>query len=137
DIPGGSGLRCLRGDFHQTCPNSSTTPGKAALKTFIYLSTATLLLFVIVTVTIIVDLIFTTHIFKKPTEPIDFSGYAKKLKINIGCRSFAVVVSDAFLILNPMQLYRSYILYNSRLRVVALPLLVFVLKCGTMSICYV
>ncbi|KAF9060687.1 hypothetical protein BDP27DRAFT_1370334 [Rhodocollybia butyracea] len=93
-------------------------------RTFIYLSTASLLLFVVATVTMVVDLIFATHIFKNSTEPIDFSGHAKKHNINTGCGLFAIVVSDAFL------LYRSYILYNSRLRVVALPLLVFVVECG-------
>ncbi|KAF9060689.1 hypothetical protein BDP27DRAFT_1452603 [Rhodocollybia butyracea] len=93
-------------------------------RTFIYLSTASLLLFAVVTVTMVADLVFTTHIFKNSTEPIDFSGYGKKHKINVGCGLFAMVVSDAFL------LYRLYILYDSRLRVVALPLLVFVVECG-------
>ncbi|KAF9060691.1 hypothetical protein BDP27DRAFT_1429803 [Rhodocollybia butyracea] len=75
-------------------------------KTFIYLSTASFLLFVIATVAIVGDLVFTASVFKSPIEPIDLSGY------------------DAFL------LYRSYIIYNSRLCVVALPLMVFVIECG-------
>ncbi|KAF9059495.1 hypothetical protein BDP27DRAFT_1431276 [Rhodocollybia butyracea] len=94
-------------------------------KVFIFLSTASLLLFVVATVTMVADLIFATNIFKNPTETIDFSGYAKKRNIKIICCSLATVVSDTVL------LYRSYILYDSRLRVVALPLLVFVVQCGT------
>ncbi|KAF9077101.1 hypothetical protein BDP27DRAFT_1209275, partial [Rhodocollybia butyracea] len=99
-------------------------------QTFIYLSAAISLLFVAATVTIVTDLIFATHIFKNRTEPIDFSGYGKKRAINDVCGFFAIMVSDAFLI------YRSYILYNSRLRAVALPLSVFVVECG-MSVSYV
>ncbi|KAF9061888.1 hypothetical protein BDP27DRAFT_1369251 [Rhodocollybia butyracea] len=91
-------------------------------KTFIYLSTASLLLFLIVTVTMVADLIFATHILK-PTGPNDYSGYGKKRSIKIICGSFAIVVSDTVL------LYRSYIFYNSRLRVIALPLLVFMVEC--------
>ncbi|KAF9077349.1 hypothetical protein BDP27DRAFT_1442028 [Rhodocollybia butyracea] len=93
-------------------------------KMFIYLSTASLLLFVAATVTMVADLIFATHIFENPTGPNDFSGYRKKRNIKIVCGLFAIVVSDTVL------LYRLYILYNSRLRVVALPLLVFVVQCG-------
>ncbi|KAF9059517.1 hypothetical protein BDP27DRAFT_466918 [Rhodocollybia butyracea] len=92
-------------------------------KTFIYLSTASLLLFVIVTVTMVADLIFATHIIQ-PTGPNDYSGYGKRRNIKIICGTFAIVVSDTVL------LYRSYILYNSRLRFIALPLLVFVVQCG-------
>ncbi|KAF9059516.1 hypothetical protein BDP27DRAFT_1453236 [Rhodocollybia butyracea] len=92
-------------------------------KIFIYLSTASLLLFVIVTVTMVADLIFATHIIQ-PTGPNDYSGYGKKRKIKIVCSEFAIVISDTVL------LYRLYILYNSRLRIVALPLLVFVVQCG-------
>ncbi|KAF9073684.1 hypothetical protein BDP27DRAFT_260962 [Rhodocollybia butyracea] len=100
-------------------------------KTFIYLSTASLLLFVVVTVTLVADLIFATHIFKNPADPIDFSGYSTRRSINVGCCVFAIVISNAIL------LYRSYILYNSRLCIVALPLLVFVVECGVgiWSIC--
>ncbi|KAF9077154.1 hypothetical protein BDP27DRAFT_1311915 [Rhodocollybia butyracea] len=97
---------------------------KLAPWTFIYLSTASLLLFVIATVAIVVDLIFTTHIFKSPTDPVDFSGYGRRHSINSGCALFAMAVSDAFLV------YRSYILYNTRLRVVAIPLLVLVIQFG-------
>ncbi|KAF9061892.1 hypothetical protein BDP27DRAFT_1451988 [Rhodocollybia butyracea] len=97
---------------------------KLPLRTFIYLSAASFLLFVAATVSIVVDLIFATHIFKNPTEPIDFSGFGKQRIINSGCGMFAMVVSDAFL------LYRSYILYNCRLRVVALPLFTFVAECS-------
>ncbi|KAF9077102.1 hypothetical protein BDP27DRAFT_1413559 [Rhodocollybia butyracea] len=93
-------------------------------RTFICLSTATFLLFVAATVMVVTDFIFATHIFKNPTEPIVFSGYGRKHNINTECGLFSLMVSDAFLI------YRSYILYNSRLRVVALPLLVFVVECG-------
>jgi hypothetical protein len=69
-------------------------------------------------------LIFSTRIFKNPTEPIAFSEYWKNSKINNGCLVFAATISDTFL------LYRSYILYNSRLRVVALPLVVLVIEYG-------
>ncbi|KAF9075122.1 hypothetical protein BDP27DRAFT_1415500 [Rhodocollybia butyracea] len=94
-------------------------------KTFIYLSTASLLLFVIATITMVADLNFATHIIlKNPTGPDDFSGYVKKRDIKIVCGSFAIMVSDTVL------LYRLYILYGSRLRVVALPLLVFMVQCG-------
>ncbi|KAF9061897.1 hypothetical protein BDP27DRAFT_1428458 [Rhodocollybia butyracea] len=93
-------------------------------KTFIYLSTASLLLFVIVTVSMVADLIFATHIFKNPAEPIDFSGYGKRRSISIGCCVFSIVISNAILV------YRLYILYNSRLSIVALPLSVFVVECG-------
>ncbi|KAF9060682.1 hypothetical protein BDP27DRAFT_1429792 [Rhodocollybia butyracea] len=94
-------------------------------RTFIYLSTASVLLFVLATVSVVTVLIFTTNIFKTPTEPIDFSGYGRKYNIVSGCNLFSLMVADAFL------LYRSYILYNSRLRAVALPLLVFMVECGT------
>ncbi|KAF9061891.1 hypothetical protein BDP27DRAFT_1451987 [Rhodocollybia butyracea] len=93
-------------------------------RTFVYLSTASFLLFVVATTTIVGDLIFATHIVKNPTEPIDFSGYGKSHSLNSGCTLMSLMISDAFL------LYRSYILYNSRIRVVALPLLVFVVECG-------
>ncbi|KAF9073677.1 hypothetical protein BDP27DRAFT_1444657 [Rhodocollybia butyracea] len=93
-------------------------------RTFVYLSTASFLLFVVATTSIVGDLIFATHIVKNPTEPIDFSGYGKSHSLNSGCTLMSLMISDAFL------LYRSYILYNSRLRVVALPLLVFVVECG-------
>ncbi|KAF9073689.1 hypothetical protein BDP27DRAFT_1288521 [Rhodocollybia butyracea] len=93
-------------------------------KTFICLSTASLLLFAVVTVTMVVDIIFATHIFRNPAEPVDFSGYGKRRSISIECCIFAIVVSNAIL------LYRSYILYNSRLCVVALPLSVFAFECG-------
>ncbi|KAF9061898.1 hypothetical protein BDP27DRAFT_1428459 [Rhodocollybia butyracea] len=73
--------------------------------------------------TVVADLIFATHIIK-PTGPNDYSGYGKKRKIKIVCSSFAIVVSDTVL------LYRLYILCNSRLRIVAFPLLVFVFQCG-------
>ncbi|KAF9077153.1 hypothetical protein BDP27DRAFT_1311911 [Rhodocollybia butyracea] len=97
---------------------------KLAPRTFIYLSTASLLLFVIATVAVVGDLIFATHIFKSPTDPVDFSGYGRRHSINSGCAIFAVMVSDTFLV------YRSYILYNTRLRVVAIPLLVLVVEFG-------
>ncbi|KAF9060686.1 hypothetical protein BDP27DRAFT_1429799 [Rhodocollybia butyracea] len=93
-------------------------------RVFIYLSTASFLLFALATATVVTDLTFTTNIFKAPTEPIDFSGYGKKYNLVSGCILFSLMVSDAFL------LYRSYVLYNSRLRVVALPLLVFMVECG-------
>ncbi|KAF9061896.1 hypothetical protein BDP27DRAFT_1428457 [Rhodocollybia butyracea] len=47
---------------------------KLPFKTFIYLSTASLLLFVIVTVTMVADLIFATYLFENPTGPNGFSG---------------------------------------------------------------
>ncbi|KAF9070766.1 hypothetical protein BDP27DRAFT_565875 [Rhodocollybia butyracea] len=94
-------------------------------KTFIYLSTASLLLFVIATITMVADIIFATqNILANPTGPNDFFGYAKRRDIKSVCSTFAIAVSDTVL------LYRLYILYNSRLRIVALPLLVFMVECG-------
>ncbi|KAF9073679.1 hypothetical protein BDP27DRAFT_1416766 [Rhodocollybia butyracea] len=49
-------------------------------KTFIYLSTASLLLFVVATITMVADLIFATHILKNHT---DYSGYGQKRNIKI------------------------------------------------------
>ncbi|KAF9073692.1 hypothetical protein BDP27DRAFT_1416777 [Rhodocollybia butyracea] len=97
---------------------------KMPLRAFLFLSTASILLFLVVTVTMMADLIFATSIFKNPTEPVDFSGFCKMYNIKVVCGSFATAVSDTVL------LYRLYIPYNSRLRVVALPLLVFVVQCG-------
>ncbi|KAF9070765.1 hypothetical protein BDP27DRAFT_1419543 [Rhodocollybia butyracea] len=94
-------------------------------KLFIYLSTASLLLFVLVTVTVVADLIFATqNILKDPTGPNDFSGDVKRRDIKTVCSTFAIAVSDTVL------LYRLHVLYNSRLRIVALPLLMFMVQCG-------
>ncbi|KAF9043657.1 hypothetical protein BDP27DRAFT_1455166 [Rhodocollybia butyracea] len=97
---------------------------KLPTKTFIYLSTASFLLFVTATVAVVANLTFATSIFKGSAEPIDFSKFSKTRNIGIGCIVVVLMISDAFL------LYRSYILYNCQPFVVFLPLLVLVTEFG-------